>query len=51
MAADAGLLGSIDANRGNAQNGWDTDQFPVDLYDCVEAMWSCCARAGCAAAA
>jgi xylose isomerase len=38
MAADAGLLGSIDANRGNAQNGWDTDQFPVDLYDCLQAM-------------
>jgi xylose isomerase len=38
VAADAGLLGSIDANRGNAQNGWDTDQFPVDVYDCVEAM-------------
>ncbi|HTR00687.1 MAG TPA: xylose isomerase [Candidatus Acidoferrum sp.] len=38
MAADAGLLGSIDANRGNAQNGWDTDQFPVDLYDTVQAM-------------
>jgi xylose isomerase len=38
MAADAGLLGSIDANRGNAQNGWDTDQFPLDLYDCVQAM-------------
>lgn len=38
MAADAGLLGSIDANRGNPQNGWDTDQFPTDLYDCVHAM-------------
>jgi xylose isomerase len=38
MAADAGLLGSIDANRGNAQNGWDTDQFPTDLYDCLQAM-------------
>ena len=38
MAADAGLLGSIDANRGDAQNGWDTDQFPLDLYDCVHAM-------------
>ena len=32
------LLGSIDANRGNPQNGWDTDQFPVDLYDTVGAM-------------
>jgi len=38
MAADAGLLGSIDANRGDPQNGWDTDQFPLDLYDCVHAM-------------
>lgn len=38
VAADAGMLGSIDANRGDAQNGWDTDQFPTNLYDCVEAM-------------
>ncbi len=38
VAADAGLLGSIDANRGNPQNGWDTDQFPTDLYDAVGAM-------------
>ncbi len=38
VASDHGLLGSIDANRGNAQNGWDTDQFPVDLYDTVAAM-------------
>jgi xylose isomerase len=38
VAADHGLLGSIDANRGNAQNGWDTDQFPSDLYDAVGAM-------------
>jgi xylose isomerase len=38
MATDAGLLGSIDANRGNPQNGWDTDQFPSDLYDTVHAM-------------
>ena len=37
-AADAGMLGSIDANRGDYQNGWDTDQFPVDLYEVVEAM-------------
>lgn len=35
---DAGMLGSIDANRGNPQNGWDTDQFPTDLYDAVHAM-------------
>ncbi len=38
MAADAGMLGSIDANRGDYQNGWDTDQFPVDLYEITEAM-------------
>jgi len=38
MSADAGLLGSIDANRGDPQNGWDTDQFPTNLYDTTEAM-------------
>src|SRR5690606_7655153 len=38
MSVDAGLLGSVDANRGNPQNGWDTDQFPTDLYDAVQAM-------------
>jgi xylose isomerase len=38
MAVDANLLGSIDANRGDPQNGWDTDQFPLDLYDCVHGM-------------
>jgi xylose isomerase len=38
MCADAGLLGSIDANRGDPQNGWDTDQFPSDLYDAVHGM-------------
>ena len=32
------MLGSIDANRGDYQNGWDTDQFPVDLYELVQAM-------------
>ncbi|MGA7719735.1 MAG: xylose isomerase [Ignavibacteriaceae bacterium] len=37
-AVDAGLFGSIDANRGDYQNGWDTDQFPVNLYESVEAM-------------
>jgi xylose isomerase len=37
-AVDAGLFGSIDANRGDSQNGWDTDQFPVNLYELVEAM-------------
>lgn len=38
VAADAGMLGSIDANRGDNQNGWDTDQFPVDIYELVEAL-------------
>ena len=38
VAADAGLLGSIDANRGDYQNGWDTDQFPVNLYEVTEAL-------------
>ncbi len=38
VAADAGLLGSVDANRGDPQNGWDTDQFPTDLYQAIEAM-------------
>ena len=37
-AADAGLLGSIDANRGDYQNGWDTDQFPVDINELTQAM-------------
>ena len=38
VAADAGLLGSIDANRGDYQNGWDTDQFPANLYEIIQAM-------------
>lgn len=38
VAADAGLLGSIDANRGDYQNGWDTDQFPVNIYEVTEAL-------------
>ncbi len=38
VAADAGLLGSIDANRGDYQNGWDTDQFPNDLMEWTQAM-------------
>ena len=38
VAADNGLLGSIDANRGDYQNGWDTDQFPVDVYELTQAM-------------
>lgn len=38
VAADAGLLGSMDANRGDYQNGWDTDQFPNNINELVEAM-------------
>lgn len=38
VAADAGMLGSLDANRGDAQNGWDTDQFPMALNDTVQMM-------------
>ncbi len=38
MAADAGMLGSIDANKGDYQNGWDTDEFPTSIYEITEAM-------------
>lgn len=38
VAVDNGMLGSIDANRGDAQNGWDTDQFPVDVWELTQAM-------------
>ncbi len=38
VAAGSGLLGSVDANRGDYQNGWDTDYFPTNFYDAVEAM-------------
>ena len=38
VAIDAGLLGSIDANRGDYENGWDTDQFPIDIYEITQAM-------------
>jgi xylose isomerase len=38
VAADAGVLGSIDANRGDYQNGWDTDQFPNDINELTESM-------------
>lgn len=37
-AADAGMLGSIDANKGDVQNGWDTDEFPTNIYETVQAM-------------
>lgn len=38
VAADAKLLGSIDANKGDYQNGWDTDEFPTNIYEVTEAM-------------
>ncbi len=38
VAADANLLGSIDANRGDYQNLWDTDQFPINIFELTEAM-------------
>ena len=38
VAADAGMLGSIDANRGDSQNGWDTDQFPMNLNELTESL-------------
>ena len=38
VAVDNGMLGSIDANRGDAQNGWDTDQFPIDNFEITQAM-------------
>jgi len=38
VAAGAGMLGSIDANRGDLLLGWDTDQFPTDLYNTTQVM-------------
>jgi xylose isomerase len=38
FAADAGMLGGIDANHGEPINGWDTDNFPTNLYEAIEAM-------------
>ncbi len=38
VSANAGMLGSIDANRGDYQNGWDTDQFPNNVYELTEAF-------------
>lgn len=45
MAADAGMLGSIDANRGDEQNGWDTDQFPINVYELAQS-WLIILEAG-----
>lgn len=38
MARIEGMLGSIDANQGDLLLGWDTDQFPVNIYDATLAM-------------
>ena len=38
VAAGANAIGSIDANRGDYQNGWDTDQFPNNVMELTEAM-------------
>ena len=40
FAASVDMLGSVDANRGDLMLGWDTDQFPTDLYDCALAMYA-----------
>jgi xylose isomerase len=38
VCADKGMLGSVDANQGDNQNGWDTDEFPYDVYETTRAM-------------
>lgn len=38
VAANAGALGSIDANRGDELLGWDTDQFPTNIYGTTQVM-------------
>ena len=38
VAADNNMLGSMDANRGDYQNGWDTDQFPINIGELTESM-------------
>ena len=38
VCVDNGLLGSVDANRGDQMNGWDTDQFPASIYETTKAM-------------
>ncbi len=38
VCVDHGMLGSVDANQGDPQNGWDTDEFPTNVYDTTEAM-------------
>ncbi len=38
VCADNGMLGSVDANQGDMFNGWDTDEFPTNVYDTAQAM-------------
>ena len=38
VAACDDMIGSIDANKGDYQNGWDTDEFPTNVYETTEAM-------------
>jgi len=38
VAVDNDMLGSLDANRGDYQNGWDTDQFPIDNWEITQAF-------------
>ena len=45
-AAAHGLLGSIDANRGDPQNGWDTDQFPNSVDECTLALYEVLSAGG-----
>ncbi len=45
-AADAGMLGSIDANKGDSQNGWDTDEFPTNITEVTQAMMIILANGG-----
>lgn len=46
VCRDAGLLGSVDANRGDLMNGWDTDEFPTDVYQTTQAMLEILAMGG-----
>jgi len=39
VAADRGMLGSIDANQGDLLLGWDTDQFPTNIYETISVMY------------
>ena len=41
VCSDNGMLGSVDANQGDAQNGWDTDEFPTNVYETIWLSGSC----------